>query len=169
MAKDIVRRLLESVPRDELVERALRDNSCKGVRKDRSGKDLPTNKDLATLGDAVLRMCLIDIHLYSPGKLSHLKERYETDEVLVCIVGRHYHILKYLDYNDPNHVFPKRYSWKPHGTNSEDARHKHIATAVEALLGAVYRLEGLDSARKVVERWVELVDSESVGKEPSLK
>lgn len=161
MPRDIFKELLYSG--DELVVRALTDRSCKNSVLNHVDSTSETNYELATLGDAVLRLCLLDLNLDMGEELSHIKEHYERDEVLVCIIGRHYHILEHLRFDENNPDRPTDYSWAPHGKGREDPVHKHIATCVEALLGAAYRMRGIRTAKAIVRHWVKLIDSYDAG------
>lgn len=159
MAKDIIVELLGSSD-NPWIKRALTDRSCKNSRKYADISEKDTNYELATLGDSVLRMCLTDIFLDNGIELSNLKQGYESNRILVTVIGKHYDILKYLIHNEYDDHWPADYGWNPHGNKQDDPVHKHIATAMEALLGAVYRTRGLRSAKAVVNSWIKLVDSE---------
>ena len=135
---------------------ALTDSS---YRKKTDNHELEHNERLGTLGDAVLRLAISSI-IY-PDKLQNISEKrqkYESDKILVTAIGRHYDILKRLNYDDEDDNKGIGYEWKD---DKEDAhRKKYIATAMEACLGAFYmdRGESIAEAKNVVKRWMDLVD-----------
>lgn len=139
---------------------ALTDDTYKNVwqRRRRARRPLSEaeeNTQLATLGDAVLKLALAQM-LYAEllaGRIENVtveKQRYESDRVLVTVVGRHYGILSHLRCN--TEVARQDYDY----TGDE---HKHIATAAEAVLGAIYLTDGWDAARAVVGEWRALIDA----------
>ena len=72
--------------------------------------------------------------------LSKWKEKHESDEVLVRVVAKHYKLLKFLKYDKKGNGKPKEQkprNYKHKGQNDK-ARHKYIATAMEACIAAVY-------------------------------
>ena len=120
--------------------RALTDKSFKPIyqkKHKRQLADRQVNTELATYGDAVLKLALCEILLDRTQQLSVTKSLYERDTTLVRI-GEHYGILDYLNFDrsDPN--IPQNYGVRP----EDDDDHKFIATAVEALLGAIYKTHG---------------------------
>ena len=136
--------------------RALTDKSYKPIYQKKYKRrldDKQVNTELATYGDAVLKLALCEILLDRREKLSETKSLYERDTTLVGI-GAHYRILDYLDFdkNDPN--IPNDYNVRPH-----DDDHKFIATAVEALLGAIYKTNGdMREIVSIVRGWMKLAD-----------
>lgn len=145
---------------------ALTDDTYKNVwqRRTRARRPLAEteeNTQLATLGDAVLKLALAEM-LYADllsGRIENVtveKQRYESDRVLVTVIGRHYGILSHLRCNPE--VARQDYDYA-------GDEHKHIATAAEAVLGAVYLTEGWDAARAVVAEWRALIDREKTKRE----
>jgi len=114
--------------------RALTAKSYRNV--DRTLNDEDTNEELATYGDAVLKLALCELLLDKVDALSVVKQRYENDRVLVRVIGRHYDILRYLRYDESNPYIPTDYDLVK---REDDDNYKYIATAVEALLGAYYK------------------------------
>lgn len=125
--------------------------------------DETINADLATYGDAVLKMVLCEI-LFEKGSssITEEKKRYESDRVLVSVIGKHYDIL-----NNARFRFDKEDKNKPRDycypkTAGQDEPHKYIATAIEACLGALYRqTKNLSEIKNLVEMWMEWTDSVS--------
>ena len=132
---------LKSVKRlkKSLMKRAFVVSSCKNF-------DHSADKDntlLATYGDAVLKLAFCEV-LFDCENLSDKKSIYERDSVLVEIIGKLYGILDFMkmDSNDPK--MPKDYLWNPNhknAANKEDTCHKRIATCIEAMIGAIYRID----------------------------
>lgn len=140
------------------VRRALTDKSYKKAVNDTVTENSGNNADLATYGDALLKFAYCSILLDRSNQMSVDKSGYESDRVLVTVVGKHYGIFSRLIYDqkDPN-ILPD-YNWTPNASN-EDPKHKHIATAVEAVLGALYQEHGdmaeiIDLARS----WKDMID-----------
>lgn len=141
------------------MRRALTDDTYKTVwqREHRSAHtlaDKEVNSELATLGDAVLKLALAEMLLDRVENITVVKQRYESDRVLVTVVGRHYGLLRYLRC-DPA-VTKQDYDY------AGDS-HKHIATALEAVLGAIYLTDGFAAAREVVSAWCLLIDRQTGG------
>ena len=142
------------------MEIALTDNSYKKVyQKENSCKyDKEVNTQLATLGDAILKVALCEI-LYESNeeKITEKKKEYESDKVLVEKIGAYYDILKYLKYDKSDEKKPKNYNYTKN--------HKYIATAVEACIGAIY-LDNKKSNSKVktiVKSWKKYIDKNNNG------
>ena len=133
------------------VHRALTDNSYKKVYERENGKKYTdtVNTDLATYGDSIIRFCFLEIMFDKVDELSNEKSIYESDKYLIEKVAEHYGLLEYMrtDKEDPNR--PKEYICNDDST-------KYIATAVEAMIGAIYKetndlkpiVELLDSWRR---------------------
>ena len=132
--------------------RALTAKSYKNI--DHDLKDTDTNEELATYGDALLKFALCEMLLddNDPNGLSESKKNYESDRVLVKEIGSHYDLIKRLRFDVANSRIPQNYDY-------EDDSHKYIATAIEALLGAHYKIYGDFSAvRTIVKEWKSIVD-----------
>ena len=148
---------LKSKGENKWRTRALTDKSYKPIyqkRYKRRLSDRQVNTELATFGDAVLKLALCELLLDRREKLSETKSLYERDSTLVGI-GAHYGILDYLNFDrsDPN--IPHDYNVRPR----DDDDHKFIATAVEALLGAIYKTHGdMREIMLIVRGWMKLVD-----------
>lgn len=141
------------------MRRALTDDTYKTVwqRERRTAHtltDKEVNTELATFGDAVLKLAIAEMLLDRVENITVVKQKYESDRVLVTVVGRHYDILRHLRC-DPA-VTKQDYDY------TGDA-HKHIATALEAVLGAIYLTEGMEAARETVKEWCFLIDRQANG------
>lgn len=145
------------------IKRALTAASYKNIDHSLSEKDIAN--DLATYGDALIRFCYAKILLSDNKqyiKYSKEIEKYVTDERFVSIIARHYDLLKYInfDYKDVNIV--KDYDYKKpnktSGNNKKDSLHKYIATAVEAMVAAIYLNidEKLDLIVELMKSWMDL-------------
>lgn len=144
-----------------LQVRALTDTSYKNI--EHSLKDDDTNFELATYGDAILKFALSKIYFsestHEEG-LSKWREKYESDEVLVKVIAKHYKLLKYLDFDKvgngkPEEQMPQDYE---HRGQSDNNRHKFIATAMEACLAAVYMENDENAVLALVENWIQWID-----------
>ena len=100
---DKIEELLKD-PKTDLQKQALTDTSYKNI--DRSFSDYDTNFELATYGDAVLKLALCKIYrdrknagIKFSDNLSKWKEKHESNEVLVRVVAKHYKLLKFLKYD----------------------------------------------------------------------
>ena len=138
---------------------ALNDSSykkfCQKEKHSSDTKDLDENTKLATYGDAVLKLALCDILFKKAKKLTEKKKAYESDRVLVEIIGKHYNILERLKFDREDDRKPQDYNYK-------DDKHKYIATAIEACLGAIWIAEyDFKKIRGIVEVWVNLIDDQN--------
>ena len=151
-----------------MQKQALTDTSYKNI--DHSLSDDDTNFELATYGDAVLKLALCKIYreykengLRFSENLSDWKKKYESDEVLVQVIAKHYNVLNFLRYDKkgngkPEEQKPQDYDHK--GQNDND-RHKYIATAMEACIAAVYIENGENEVIEIVEKWIRWIDKET--------
>lgn len=161
---DKIEELLKD-PKTNLQKQALTDTSYKNI--DHSLSDDDTNFELATYGDAVLKLALCKIYreykengLRFSENLSDWKKKYESDEVLVRVIAKHYNLLNFLRYDEkgngkPEEQKPQDYDHK--GQNDND-RHKYIATAMEASIAAVYIENGENEVIEIVKQWIEWID-----------
>lgn len=134
--------------------RALTAKSYRNI--DRSLMDEDTNEELATYGDALLKLAYCELLLDKVDHLSVEKAKYENDRVLVRVIARHYDILRYLRYDAKNKSIPSDYDLLK---REDDDNYKYIATAVEALLGAHYKeYRDYNAVLKMVARFKELID-----------
>ena len=113
------------------------------------------NEDIATLGDSVLKIYLTEI-LYDKKEkdndISQIRQKYECDKNLVSVVAKHYDLIKYIDYDNKDSNIPDDYVYL-------DTKHKYIATAVEALLGAIYKDDVMKNKIKgLIISWMNLID-----------
>ena len=117
--------------------RALTDKSFKPIYQKKHKRQLAhrqVNTELATYGDAVLKLALCELLLDRVQQLSEIKSLFERDSALV-IIGEHYGILDYLNFDKSDPNIPNDYDVR----QPDDDDHKFIATAVEAVLGAIYK------------------------------
>ena len=155
--------------------RALTDSSYKKVYQERYGKNLNNtrvNTELATYGDAVLKLALCEILWKEEKKkskkqeentstekqktLSECKQDYESDEILVKVIAKHYDILQFLRFDTKDDQKPKDYKYTEHKNS-----YKYIATAIEACLGAMYMDENVSwrDIIEIVKGWKNLIDA----------
>ena len=157
LKQDVFQKNLSNRDKDPLIMMALTDKShkaeaTKGVSNS-NPEEIADNSKLATLGDAVLRLCLTDV-LYEQDKISEERQKYESDEFLVTVVAKRYNLLNYIKKDRGDEKLPDDYDYckqKKKGKN----RHKFIATAVEAMLGAIYlKTKDIVSLTEMVRAWV---------------
>ena len=143
--------------------RALTDKSLQGDRD-----ESVTNVTLATYGDAVLKLALCELLLDHFEELTIEKAKYESDVSLIKI-AKHYDLLKYLNFNRRNRELPQDYDCRrlePSFTQSKkdrvrhhNHRRKYIATAIEAVLGAIYKdHRDFGEILEIVRGWIEILD-----------
>jgi len=120
--------------------------------------DIKINTELATYGDAVLKLALCQI-LWRENvfKLTEQKKKYEEDETLVKIIAKRYEL---LDFIKAGSTKPRNYDYEKYSTKKkENNKHKYIATAVEACLGAIYKEEkDMDKVIRIVKLWKDMID-----------
>lgn len=160
---DKIEELLKNQKTD-LQKQALIDTSYKNI--DHSLSDDDTNSELATYGDAILKLALCKIYrrdkkhgMQFSENLSDWKKKYESDEVLVRVVAKHYKLMDFLRYDKkgngkPEEQKPQDYEHKGHN----EGRHKYIATAMEACIAAVYIENGESGVVEIVKQWIKLID-----------
>ena len=134
------------------VQRALTDRSFK--KENPLLKDADVNFSLATFGDSIIKSSLSLVLLDKVDKLSEEKKKYETDEFLVKTIAKHYKIINYIQKDKNDSKMPNNYNYsKGVGRSS----HKYIATAVEAMVGAIYfETEDLKAITAMIENWTKL-------------
>lgn len=148
-----------------LVNRALSDRSykaskSKGIKKNNPKyeevNNLKTNTDLATYGDALIKFIYSGILLDNVEQLTKEKEKYESDRVFVIKIARHYDLIKYINFDKNDTRIPRDYDYDDHkGKNNNP--HKYIATAVEAMIGAIYKEISKESIDKAINSLTELL------------
>ena len=149
---------------------ALIDRSYKKVlQKDKlKNNNIQVNTELATYGDIVLKLAICSILWREDiSKLSEIKKKYEEDENLVKIIAQYYHLLDYMLYDKTdkpnNYNYEKKSKTKNNGdvvVSKNNNKHKFIATAVEACLGAIYlESKSIDVVLEIVNVWKKLIDN----------
>jgi dsRNA-specific ribonuclease len=151
---------------------ALKDSSYKKVLQSEERladtKDIKVNTELATYGDAVLKLAICSILWREDiSKLSEIKKKYEEDESLVKIIAQYYRLLDYMLYDKEDKPNDYNYEKKSKTKNNGDEvvsknnnKHKFIATAVEACLGAIYlENNSIDLVLEIVNAWKNLIDN----------
>ena len=143
-------------------QRALTASSYKNINH--SLEDANTNRELATYGDALLKLAFCKI-LFEKNveNITIKKQTYESDKVLVEILARHYNLLEYVKYDENDDNIPKDYDYREPSKKGNDSKSKYIATTVEALLAAVYldNNEDLGLVVEIVKHWKILIDNSS--------
>lgn len=157
---DVFRNCLERLKDEPLIIRALTDKSYSEVEKLNKRNNTRDNFLLATYGDAVLKLAYCEI-LFDIKNMTEEKKKYESDEVLVSVIGKNYNILDSIKLNKNDSHMPKDYNWNANGKH-EDKEHKHIATCIEALIGAIYKIDkDMDEIVAIASYWKTLIDNSS--------
>lgn len=142
---DLFTKYLDKKGNNAWVDRALTDstyrNYCERNKiKKYSEKD---NSELATYGDAVIKLCYSEIFLDNVENITEEKKKYESDNYLVNVVARHYDLLDEMYYDKEHEFRPYSYDYENYYSNNDknsDKNYcKYIATAVEAMIGAIYK------------------------------
>lgn len=158
---DKIEELLKE-PKTDLQKQALTDKSYK---KTPNNQDCKINFELATYGDAILKCVLCKIYFEREdednfgfkGKLTEWKKQYESDEVLVKFIARHYDILNLNCLNFDGDDTKKPHDYDYQGKNAK-RRYKYIATAMEACIAAVYIENGENEVIEIVKKWIQWID-----------
>lgn len=159
---DKIEELLKD-PKTDLQKQALTDKSYK---KTPNNQDCKINFELATYGDAILKCVLCKIYFeredednfWFKGKLTEWKKQYESDEVLVKFIARHYDILNSLNFDRDDTKKPHDYDYQ--GKNAK-RRYKYLATAMETCIAAVYIENVENEVIEIVKKWIEWIDKET--------
>ncbi len=159
---DKIEELLKD-PKTDLQKQALTDKSYK---KTPNNQDCKINFELATYGDAILKCALCKIYFEREnidnfgfkGKLTEWKKQYESDEVLIKFIARHYDILNFLNFDSGDTKKPQDYKYED---KNAKRRYKYIATAMEASIAAVYIENGEDEVIEIVKKWICWIDKET--------
>lgn len=160
---DKIEELLNN-PRTGLQKQALTDKSYK---KTPNNQDCKINFELATYGDAILKCALCKIYFEREnkdnfgfkGKLTEWKKQYESDEVLIKFIARHYDILNFLNFDRDDTKKPHDYDYQ--GKNAK-RRYKYIATAMEASIAAGYLENGENEVIEIIKQWIEWIDESKI-------
>ncbi len=143
------------------VNRALTDTSYRNVDYNLIEKD--TNKELATYGDAIIKLCYAEILLDKCKQLSKKIEEYVTDERFVTIIAKHYRLIenKYISIDEKDSSIKEHLNYKyekpkkTSGGNKKDSPDKFKATAVEAMIAAIYKeTKDLNSITELLKKWM---------------
>lgn len=146
--RDLFTDYLDKKGKNDLVDRALTDRSYKNVNHNLSDNEI--NDELATYGDSIIKFSYCKL-LWNEkvDNITEAKKDLESDRVLVTKVAKHYDMLDYInkDSNDSN---------LPNDYNYDSDRYKYIATAVEAMIAAIYLdTEELKPIRELLDSWRE--------------
>ena len=117
---------------------------------------METNADLATYGDAVIKLCFLELMLDKEKKLTIGKSKVESDNYLVSVVVSHYDLIKHIDRDTADSKMPNDYKYNNHEGKNHNP-HKYIATAVEAMVGAIYKgTKDLNFIIELLKSWMKL-------------
>ena len=140
-------------------QKALTANSYKNV--DHSLESSDTNCELGTYGDALLKFAFCKT-LFDKGvsNITVEKQKYESDKVFVEIIARNYELLNYIRFDKRDDRIPQNYAYREPPKKGKDSPSKYIATAVEALIAAIYldNEENMDLILEITAGWKTLID-----------
>ena len=145
---DIFQKYLKS--EEKYIKIALTDSSYKNYCEKHNLSFCDDNKNLATLGDAIIKFVYAKM-LYNEcknKKYSKEIEKYITDEKLVRIASK-YDLIQYIDLDEDDDKIRKDYDYVPKKGKSP---HKYIETAVEAMVAAIYNNNNLEEIEKILEQ-----------------
>jgi len=152
-SKDLFEEYIQKRNSSDWINRALTDRSYKKEYENHNGKlyEGKTNEELATYGDSIIKLCFSEVLLDKVDNITIEKQKYESDEFLVDVVAKHYKLLLYIKKDKNNKDLATTYEYCKYQSNNNN-RSKYIATAVEAMVGAIYKEE------KSLNRIIELID-----------
>lgn len=148
---DIFQKYLKS--EEKYIKIALTDSSYKNYCEKHNLSFCDDNKNLATLGDAIIKFVYAKM-LYNEcknKKYSKEIEKYITDEKLVRIASK-YDLIQYIDLDEDDDKIRKDYDYVPKKGKSP---HKYIATTVETMVAAIYN-NNLEEIEKILDNWKDL-------------
>ena len=129
----------------KLLERALTTNAWVNEHSIPDTDRIQSQEAFRTLGDAVLKLILVDIlvakGIEDSGKITEDKKDAENREKL-SMISRKFNIGKFMKMGKGEKEHNKIY-------DNDD----NLAETLEALIGAVYLDVGFDAAKKVIMKW----------------
>ncbi len=153
---------LERLKDHPLMVQALTDRSRNNYLGKRHLPLVPNNVELATYGDAVLKLAFCDV-LYGVEHLTIEKEKYESDKNYVEVIGKRYDILRRMKCDSEDYYMPKTYIM-----HKKDMNHKRIATCVEAIAAAIFMIDrDIEEIIEIARFWKGITDealTQKIGK-----
>lgn len=137
------------------IKRALTDKSYKNEYQRENSKEYTglVNTDLATYGDAVIKLCYLELLLDKTSQLTIEKDKYESDEFFVDVVAKHYDLIKYIRRDTKDAKLSNDYDYNKYQSKNGNTT-KYIATCVEAIIGAIYKeTKDLNQIIKLLDSW----------------
>lgn len=154
--EDLFSDCLRRLEQEPLILRAFTDRSYNSYLLKNKLSQVPYNSELATYGDAVLKLAFCDI-LWEVKHLTQEKQKYESDKNLVEVIGKRYNIIRHLKVDGDDSNMPKDYVWR--GDGQEDRSHKRIATCLEALIGAIFMIDrDIEEIIEIARFWKGITD-----------
>ena len=157
--EDLFSDCLRRLKRRSLIRQAFTDCSYKNFllknkKLNNTKLSIQCNSELATYGDAVLKLAFCDV-LYGVDRLTIQKEKCESDKNLVEVIGKRYDIIKCLKVDRDDSNMPKDYVWR----GQKDQSHKRIATCLEALIGAIFMIDrDIEEIIEIARFWKRITD-----------
>ncbi len=156
--KDAFKKYLEEENNENNKNKALALRDCSYKNIDHSLTDQNVNNELATYGDALLKLALCQLLFEEKVEnITEEKKKYESDKILVSVVAKEYDLLQYISFDKKDEKIPQNYEYEKNGNKST---HKYIATAAETLLAAFYldNNKNFDLTLGIVKNWKDLID-----------
>lgn len=159
---DIFEQWITKRNKSKLIRRALTDRSYKDIYRKNNKEELDdssTNFNLATFGDAILKMCMMSF-LFDEEQPSEIKKQFESDAYLVSVIAKKYDLIPKILKNDEIDMVMD-YDYHTHNKYDMNGKlkgnkSKYIATAVEALFAAIFlETKDLNSIILFVQSWIE--------------
>lgn len=145
---------LERLKDHPLMVQALTDRSRNNYLGKHHLPSVPNNVELATYGDAVLKLAFCDVLYDSVDHLTIEKEKYESDKNYVEVIGKRYDILRRMKYDSEDCYMPKTYIM-----HKKDINHKRIATCVEAIAAAIFLIDrDIEEIIEIARFWKRITD-----------
>ena len=150
---DLFEEYLSKEKEYDLIKRALTDKSLKHKNHSLENKD--TNKELATYGDSIIKFCYSKILFDKVENITVEKQKIESDKYLVDVVAKHYDLIPKI-YKDDDDNLAIDYKYDKYKSKNRN-RSKYIATAVEAMIAAIYIITNeLDPIIELLDSWRKL-------------
>ncbi len=152
---DLFEKWLSKENSSKWIKRALTDNSYKAEHQRNLHVEYKekVNTDLATYGDAVIKLCYLELMLDKSQNLTNDKAKVESDRYLVTVVAKHYDLIQHIHKDSEDKNLPNDYEYDNH----QSGNHKYIATCVEAVIGAIYKeTNDLKRIIHLLKSWIKL-------------
>ncbi|MBN1763397.1 MAG: ribonuclease III family protein [Methanomicrobia archaeon] len=131
----------------ELLKRALTTNGWVNEQRSSDTNKIQSQEVFCTLGDAVLKLILVDLlvdKFENSGSITEEKKKIEDEKTLAGI-SRVFYMGKFMITNESEREHDKIYD-----------NNRNLAETLEALIGAIYRDAGFCVTKEVIMKWPEV-------------